>query len=171
MRGLRTVAAVRRAGEPDTFAILAGRRVPLRKALGDARVAGQTRWFRERHSLEVPLGRGREPRHFAIYDVGRIIEGGQLAYLGTVDRLPVFAAAEDVAPVRAELTRSLQTQTDLPRLLAASARLRASFQALEVVYVPLRRSGCVFQALVPVTNPAPRSSARAAAGATGRSAR
>ena len=130
-------------------------------------MAGQTRWFRERHSLEVPLGRGREPRHFAIYDVGRIIEGGQLAYLGTVDRLPVFAAAEDVAPVRAELTRSLQTQTDLPRLLAASARLRASFQALEVVYVPLRRSGCVFQALVPVAG----SSARAGSGAGGRSAR
>ena len=152
--GLRTLEAVRRAGEADTFAILDKRRVPLGEAIGDVRVAGQTAWFRARRNLEVPLGPGRLPRRFAIYDVGRIIEGGQLTYLGTVDGLPVFAAAADVAAVRAELVKLLETGTDLPRLLAANAPLRASFRALEVVYVPLRPSGCVFQALVRVANPA-----------------
>ncbi len=160
VHGLRTVEAVRRVGEPDTFAILDDRRVPLDRAIGDVRVAGQTAWFRARRDLEVPLGGGRAPRRFAIYDVSRIIEGGQLTYLGTVDGLPLFAASDDAAPMRAELGKLLATDTDLPKLLASNARLRNAFRALQVVYVPLRPTGCVFQALLrDASPPAPRPTA------------
>ncbi len=145
-RGLRTLEAVHVEGRPDTLALVEGRRVPLAEAVGEVLTARQTTWFPARKPLTLVLG-ARTVRYL-IYDVGRIIEPGDLAYLGTVGGLPVYAAASDVAAGEKELRALLATERDLEKLLARSAPLRAQLRATDVLYVPLSRTGCMFQPLL-----------------------
>jgi hypothetical protein len=144
--GLRELDAVRVAGRPDTLAEVAGQRMPLGQAVGSVRVADQMAWFRAHQALDIRFG----PRvqSYRIYDVGRIIPAGQLAYLGTIDDLPVYAAASDVAPVQPVLTRLLAGEQSLPRLLAADPALVVHLRAVDVLYVPLHATGCIFQPLL-----------------------
>lgn len=144
--GLRTLEAVVIEGRADTLAVLGGERVPLTDAVGAAHVATRAPWFVERRSLEISAA-GRVQR-FGIYDVAREIEAGQLAYLGTVDSLPVYVAAEDVAPVKAELVRRLAIDHNLTKILAESPAIRARLRAVDVLYVPLHATGCIFQPLL-----------------------
>jgi len=144
--GLRVLHALRLEGEADTLAVLDGRRVPLAQAVGEVRVAHQTRWFAAKEPLTIVDG----PRtlRYEIYDVGRVIEPGDLTYLGMADGLPLYAAAADLAAVKPELEKLLATEHDIARLLAQSAPLRARLHAIDVLYVPLTPTGCVFQAML-----------------------
>ncbi len=149
--GLRTLEAVHVAGAPDTLALVADKRVPLPEALGAVRVASQETWYRSQLFLDLRVGAGT--RHFAIYDLPRVIEPGELAYLGTVEGLPVYAAAADVASVKNELGLLLGSERELPKLLAGNAQLRTAFRGISVLYVPLTATGCVFQSLLRVEVP------------------
>lgn len=149
--GLRTLDAVHVAGAADTVALVGERRVPLAEALGPVRVASQTTWFQSHLFLDLKVG--AVTRHFAIYDLPRVIEAGELAYLGEVDGLPVYAAAADVASVRNELGLLLGTERDLARLIAGNAQVRSAFRTVSVLYVPLASTGCVFQPLLRVEVP------------------
>ncbi len=149
--GLRTLEAVHVPGSRDTLAVEAKGRIPLSEAVSDARVASQATWFQSHLFLDLKVG--GITRHFAIYDLGRVIEPADLAYLGTVDGLPVYAAAADVAPIKGELASLLGTERDLPKLLLMHAPLRATVRRLSVLYVPLAPTGCVFQPLLRVEVP------------------
>ncbi len=149
--GLRSLDAVHVAGTPDTVAVVGEQRMTLAEALGQVRVASQATWFQSHLFLDLKVGAAT--RHFAIYDLPRVIEAGELAYLGMADGLPVYAAAADVASVKAELPLLLTTERDLGTLLAGNAALRTAFRAMSVLYVPLAPTGCVFQPLLRVEVP------------------
>ncbi len=149
--GLRALEAVHVAGTPDTLALVADKRVPLAEAVGEVPVAAQAAWYQSHLFLDLKVG--AVTRHFAIYDLPRVIEAGELAYLGTVDGLPVYAAAADVAPVKNELGLLLGSERELPKLVAGNAQVRTAFRAVSVLYVPLARTGCVFQPLLRVEVP------------------
>ncbi len=147
--GLRHLEALRIEGHADTLALVEGRRLPLSEVVGEVPTARQTAWFSAKKPLVLAVG----PRtlRYQIYDVGRVIEAGDLAYLGTLDGMPVYAAAADVAPVEKELKPLLAEDRDLAHLLVKSAALRTQLRAVDVLYVPLTRTGCVFQPLLRMT--------------------
>jgi len=147
--GLRVLHAVRLEGRPDTLAVVDGRRVPLSEAIGQVRLARETTWFPARKPLVLPVT--PRPLRYEIYDVERVIEPGELTYLGMADGLPLYAAAADVAPVKPELAKLLGEEQDLAKLLAGSAALRARLKAVDVLYAPLTATGCVFQPLLRMT--------------------
>lgn len=144
--GLRSLPAVHVHGTADTLAVVDGRRVPLSEAVGPVTVAGDKAWFTAGRTLDITVG-GRTV-HYGLYDRGRIIDAADLAYLGTSGGLPVYVAATDVQKVRDELARRLASGHDLATLLAASASLRAAFRQVQVLYVPVRSTGCIFQPLL-----------------------
>ncbi len=148
--GLRTLDAVVVEGREDTLAIVDGRRVPLAAGVGPVRVLGESAWASGR-TLDLQVGAAVQ--RYRIYDVARVIEPGQLAFLGTADAVPVFAAAEDVAPVAAELARLQAAERELPMRLTGSAPLRARLREIDVLYVPARATGCIFQAMLRVGAP------------------
>lgn len=144
--GLRMLDAIRFEGRPDTLAVIDGKRVPVSEALGSVRVAGHVAWFAGRRTLDLPLG--GTVRKYAIYDLGRVIEPGDLSYLGSTEGVGLFAAREDVAPIAAELATLHASEHDLVKLVTMSSRLRARLRAIEVLYIPLQPTGCLFQPLV-----------------------
>jgi hypothetical protein len=148
--GLRTLDAVVVEGREDTLAVVDGRRLPLAAEVGPVRILGESAWATGR-TLDLQVGAAVQ--RYRIYDVARVIEPGQLAYLGTADAVPVFAAAEDVAPVAAELARLQGAERELPMRLTDSAVLRARLRAIDVLYVPARATGCIFQPMLRVGAP------------------
>lgn len=147
--GLRRLEALRIDGHADTLALVEGRRLPLSEVVGEVPTARQAAWFSAKKPLTLAVG-GRTLR-FQIYDVGRVIGAGDLAYLGTLDGLPVYAAAADVASMEKELKLLLAEDHDLTHVLARSTALRTRLRATDVLYVPLTRTGCVFQPLLRMT--------------------
>lgn len=147
--GLRRLEALRIEGHADTLALVEGRRLPLSEVVGEVPTARQAAWFSAKKPLTLTVG----PRtlRFQIYDVGRVIGAGDLAYLGTLDGLPVYAAAADVASMEKELKLLLAEDHDLTHVLARSTALRTRLRATDVLYVPLSRTGCVFQPLLRMT--------------------
>lgn len=149
--GLRTIETVRRADRPDTLVLVGGARVALDRVVGDVRVAGQAPWFGAGKTLDIPVA--RRLQRYRMYDVGRIIVPGDLAYLGTLDSVPVYVAAADVAPVQPEQVRAAAGTRELGKLIEADAALRARMRAIDVLYVPLRSTGCIFQPMLRSTTP------------------
>ena len=149
--GLRTIQTVRRADRPDTLALVGGVRVALDRVIGDVRVAGQAPWFAAGKTLDITVG--RRVQHYRTYDVGRIISPGDLAYLGTLDSVPVFVAAADIAPVQPDQVWATAGTRDLTRLIDADAALRARMRVVDVLYVPLRPTGCIFQPMLRSATP------------------
>jgi len=147
--GLRRLEVLRIEGRADTLALVEGKRLPLSEVVGEVPTARQMAWFSAKKPLTLPIG--QHTLRYQIYDVGRVIEAGDLAYLGMVDGLPVYAAAEDVAPAARELKPLLEEDRDLVRLLARSPALRRQLRSTDVLYVPLSRTGCVFQPLLRMT--------------------
>ncbi len=149
--GLRTLDAVRRVDGPDTLAVLGGKRVPLARVVGAVPVAAQMSWFMGGRTLDIALG--RRVLHYGIYDVARIIPPADLAYLGTADNLPVYAAAADIAPVQPEQAWRIVGSREIAHLVEADAAFRARIRAIDVLYVPMRAIGCVFQPLLRAPTP------------------
>jgi len=147
--GLRRLEVVRIEGRSDTLALVEGRRLPLSEVVGEVPTAREMAWFSEKKPLTLPIG--RRTLRYQIYDVGRVIEAGDLAYLGTVDGLAVYTAAEDFAPAERELKPLLAEDHDLLHLLVKSPALRTQLRTTDVLYVPLNRTGCVFQPLLRMT--------------------
>lgn len=144
--GLRTIPALRVEGSADTLAVVDGHRVGLGEAVGHVTVAGDEAWFTAGKTLDILVG-GRLVR-YGIYDRGRIIDAADLAYVGTSGGLAVFVAAGEVEKVRAELAQRLARGHDLPVLLAVSPAIRAAFRQIQVLYVPVHATGCIFQPLL-----------------------
>lgn len=144
--GLRTLQAVRPVDRRDTLAVIGGRRIPLAEAVGAVPVASQASWFAAGRTLDITIGRRLE--RYAIYDAGRIIPATELAYLGTANGLPVYAAASDMAPVQPAQVWKAVGSRELTVLIEADAAFRARMRAIDVLYVPLRSIGCIFQPLL-----------------------
>jgi len=139
--GLRTITATRNLSTGDTTVMKNGNRVSLAEAVSNVPVAGNASWYTSGAPLEI----GTTPHVFKYLTVGgtRNIEAGELAYLGTINGIPVFADRLTLAPA---LT-NLGPNTDLNRLVMESADARTALETVSVIYVPVQPTGCVFQAL------------------------
>ncbi len=144
-RGLGLVRAVHVQGTADTLGVVDGRRVPLEEASRGGTLR-EAEWYRAHEPFVLEMGTAR--LRYDIYGTGRIIDPTDLAYLGEADGLPVFAAASEVSAVAGLLRQALARDPHLSAVLASSPRIRQVVGGLQVLYVPLRRTRCVFQGLL-----------------------
>lgn len=140
-QGLRTISATRHLSTGDTTVMKNGHKMPLAEAVANVPVAGNSSWYISGAPLEI----GMAPNRLQYVSVGgaRNIEAGELAYIGTVNSVPVFADRLTLAPGLA----NLGPNTDLNQLVMASPDARKALETVSVIYVPLQPTGCVFQAL------------------------
>jgi hypothetical protein len=144
--GLRMQPAIHRFEQRDTVVMQDGQRVPLRQTLTTVPVAREADWFVRGQPLAIMAGAQR--MEFTTYGAPRQIEAGQLAYLGRINGMPVYADRDHVQRVADDLTRVRGTMgDDLTMILRDHRNLRDAVADLEVLYVPMQPVGCVFQGL------------------------
>lgn len=129
----------------DTFLMVAGTRRPIRDAVGNVMVASNADWFVRGQPLVMTVGTERV--EFATIGTSRVIDAQDIAFLGTVNGVPVYADRDEVQDVIEELNELNRARagTDLGKLLEENRDLRQDLEDVKVVYVPLYSTGCVFQ--------------------------
>ena len=118
---------------------------PFRESIGNVMVASNADWYVRGQPLTMTVG--TQKVEFATYGTARTVEASDLAFLGTVNGVPVYADKDEVNDVIEELNELNKAQrgTDLGKLLEEHKDLREDLEDVKVVYVPLYASGCVFQ--------------------------
>ncbi len=142
--GLRMQSATLIEGR-DTVVTIGGTDRPLRESVGNVMVASNADWYVRGQPLTMRVG--GETVEFATYGSARVIEASDLAFLGTVNGVPVYADRDEVADVIDELNELNRARagTDLGQILEENRELRDELDDVSVVYVPMYATGCVFQ--------------------------
>ncbi len=143
--GTRTVTAMYNPTTGDTTVTVNGEKQPLSASVGQVMLASSADWYVAGRPLALTVNRRRT--EFVTYGGARVVEADQLVFLGTVDGLPVYAASSDLTGVDWASLLSARPDQDLVALLQANRDARTAFDNLQVVYVPLQPTGCVFQGL------------------------
>lgn len=145
--GIRTESAIFLPERGDTLVTVNGQRVPLRSSIGSVMVATSADWYVRGAPMTMMIG--TQKVEFVTTNTPRIVEASELAFLGTVNGLPVYADKDDVADVRQELDELNRAQrgTDLAKILEEHKDLRTDLADVKIFYVPMQPTGCVFQAL------------------------
>ena len=142
--GIRTQAAIVIEGR-DTVISSNGEERPFRDAIGNTPVASNADWYLSGKPFTMQVG--TQKVEFTTYGSARTIDATELAFLGTVNGIPVYADRDEVKDVIAELNELNRSKpgTDLGVLLNEQKELRSKLDDVKVVYVPLHTTGCVFQ--------------------------
>ncbi|MBI4408597.1 MAG: hypothetical protein HY561_02735 [Gemmatimonadetes bacterium] len=145
--GLRTLSATFVPSTGDTLVVVNGERVTLRSTLGHVMVAQDADFFVRGEPLRLRVG--DEQVEFVTFGNARLIEASDLAFLGTVNGLAVYADEEEVQDIMEELEelREARGSDDLDEILEEHEDLREDFEDIGVLYLPLQPTGCVFQPL------------------------
>lgn len=144
--GIRMQSAFLVAGR-DTVVTVDGTDRPLNTAVGNVSVASNADWFVRGEPLTMRIGTRNV--EFATYGSARVVEATDLAFLGTVNGIPVYADRNEVAEIITELdelNRANQGR-DLGQILEENRELRDEIDDVKVLYVPMHSTGCVFQAV------------------------
>jgi hypothetical protein len=134
-------------GGRDTVVVAGGSDRPFSTSIGNVSTAANADWYVRGQPLTIRTG--ATSLEYASYGSARIIESGDLAYVGMVNGMPVYADRNEVADINDELMELRRTRpgTDLGVLLAENRVLRDEIDDVQVLYVPMSPSGCVFQAV------------------------
>ena len=143
--GIMTISGIYRSATRDTVVLQAAGRLPLAKVSESIPVAQNSPWYAASQPLSIVVGRRRS--EFARYATPRIIAPGEIALLGRMAGLGVYAPAREVAPMRAILEAESAAGKDLERTLNAHREIQAAMDKIELLYVPVQAAGCVFQPL------------------------
>jgi len=143
--GIRTVDAIYMPSTGDTLVMSNGSRVALRNTVGNVTTASGAQWFVQGQPLTLAIGPTGKAQ-FTTYGSSRMINGSDLAYLGTINGVPVYADRDDVSAYSDQLVTARSSGTELTTILMNKA-LATGLDKLKVVYVPLQPTGCVFQAM------------------------
>jgi hypothetical protein len=129
----------------DTVITVGGTDRPFRESVGNVMVASNADWYVRGQPLTMAIG--TQNVEFATYGTARTIEATDLAFLGTVNGVPVYADRDEVQDVIEELNELNRAQagTDLGKILEEHDDLREDLNDVQVLYVPLYSTGCVFQ--------------------------
>jgi hypothetical protein len=129
----------------DTVITVGGTDRPFRESVGNVMVASNADWYVRGQPLTMTVG--TQKVEFATYGTARTIEATDLAFLGTVNGVPVYADKDEVQDVIEELNELNRAQagTDLGKILEEHKDLQEDLSDVSVVYVPLYSTGCVFQ--------------------------
>ncbi|MGQ0560818.1 MAG: outer membrane beta-barrel protein [Gemmatimonadota bacterium] len=131
----------------DTVIVVNGTERPLREAVGNVMVAQNATWFVQGQPLVMNIGTNRV--EFTTYGTPRMIEGEDLAFLGTVNGFPVYADRDEVEEVIEDLNELNRARagTDFGQILEENRELADELDDVTVLYVPMHATGCVFQAV------------------------
>ncbi|HEY0673030.1 MAG TPA: hypothetical protein VGD27_12210 [Longimicrobiales bacterium] len=142
--GIRMQAATLIEGR-DTVITVGGTDRPLRESVGNVMVASNADWYVRGQPLSMRVG--NQNIEFATYGSARVIDAADLAFLGTVNGMPVYADRAEVQDVIEELDElnAAHRGTDLGKILEEHKDLREDLNDVKIVYVPLYATGCVFQ--------------------------
>jgi hypothetical protein len=145
--GIRMETAIWNETRGDTLINVNGQRVLLRNAVGNVMVASNADWYVRGQPLTMMVG--GEKIEFATTNTPRMVPNTDLAFLGTINGLAIYADRDEVADVRDELAELNRAQrgTDLSKILEEHKDLREDLADVKVFYVPLQPTGCVFQAV------------------------
>jgi hypothetical protein len=140
-QGVRNITATHNLQTNDTTVTVNGNTMSLSSATSSVPVAVNAPWYVRGAPLEI----GGLPNRLQYVSIGsgQMMNPDQLAYLGTVGGMPVFADRQTVPP---GLT-NLGPNTDLSVLMSQSADAKKAFDTVTTIYVPLQPTGCVFQAM------------------------
>ncbi len=144
--GLRMVDAIYLPATRDTVVVMNGTRRAFNTTLPTVTVANEADWFVRGEPLTVTLT-DDATIEYTTWQSARMIEANQLTYLGTSRGLPVYASTDDVRDLRTAWAAAQRGagSWDLNAILAQDAMVAAGLEEVEYLYVPLRKSGCVFQ--------------------------
>ena len=131
----------------DTVVVVGGSDRPFSTSVGNIMVASNANWYVQGQPLTMKVG--TKNVEFTTYGSPRMIEGSDLAYMGTINGYPAYADRDDVADVIEELNELNRARagTDLGQILSEQKDLEGELDDLKVLYVPMNASGCVFQAV------------------------
>jgi len=132
-------------GGRDTVVVVNGSDQAFATSIGTVPVASTADWYVRGQPLTITVGNGK--LEYATYGSTRVINSSDLAYLGTVDGIPVYADRNEVSGFINELNQVSASNRDLGMTLNNQRTLRTSFDNVKVLYVPMSPSGCVFQAV------------------------
>jgi hypothetical protein len=139
--GLRSVDAIHNRNTGDTTFVSNGATVPLSSTIPAVPVASEALWFQNGRPLTI--GNGAEKIQYVPAGAPRVMPAGNIELLGTVNGLPVYADRTVIGPID-----GLTPQADLSATVDEDAAIRKAIEARDpVVYVPLKRTGCIFQPL------------------------
>ena len=75
-----------------------------------------------------------------------MIDAGDLAYLGTVNGVPVYADRDDVSSISSQLSSARANGTELNTIIT-NQDIANGLTNVKVLYVPTQATGCNFQAM------------------------
>jgi hypothetical protein len=135
-------------GGRDTVVVVGTEDRPFSTSVGTVAVASNADWYVRGQPLVINVGT-TNTIEYATYGSARMIEASDLAYVGTVNGMPVYADRDDVVEFNDELVELNRTRagTDFGVILNDNRELRTEFNNVKVLYVPMNASGCVFQAV------------------------
>jgi hypothetical protein len=113
-----------------------GTATPLAQAYTSVPVASGATWYVQGQPLTI--GTGSSSLAYVSFGSARNIDAGDLAYVGTVNGLPVYANRTDVATL---------TIPSPAAEISTNPDLITGLRKVQVLYVPLTATGCNFQPL------------------------
>jgi hypothetical protein len=145
--GMRTESAIFLPEKGDTLLTVNGQRVLLRDAVGNVVVASNANWHVSGAPLVMMIG--TEKVEFVTIGTARMVEASDLAFMGTINGLPVYADRDEVQDVIAEIDELNRAQrgAELGKILSEHKDLHEDLADVKIFYVPLQPTGCVFQAV------------------------
>jgi hypothetical protein len=132
----------------DTMIVVNGQEVLLRNAVGNVVVATNADWYVRGQPLTMTVG--KEKIEFQTTGTARMVEASDLAFLGTVNGMAIYADKDDVTDIREEIDELNRANrgSDLAKILEEHKDLREDLAKVRTFYVPLQPTGCVFQAVL-----------------------
>jgi hypothetical protein len=145
--GIRMESAVFIPSAGDTMITVNGTRVELNTTTGSIVTASGADWYVRGAPLELTVG--RQKVQFQTTGTPQMVTGTDLAFLGTVNGVPVYADRDDVKDIQQELDELNRAQrgADLAKIMEEHKDLREDLNAVKTVFVPMQPTGCVFQSL------------------------
>lgn len=143
--GIGEVNAIYVPSTGDTLVIVNGQRVPIEQTARRFRTARDADWYIRGEPLTIAVNGERS--EFVTYGGERVVMPRDLALLGTLNGVPVYADADEVQDIMEELeeARKARRDGDLEKILEEREDLREDFEDIEVLYIPTATTGCVFQ--------------------------
>jgi len=132
----------------DTMITVNGSQVLLRNSVGNVMVAQNADWYVRGQPLTMMVG--TEKVEFVTTGSARMVDASDLAFLGTVNGMAIYADKDDVKDVQAEIDELNRAQRggSLSKILEEHKDLREDLAKVKTFYVPLQPTGCVFQAVL-----------------------
>jgi hypothetical protein len=132
----------------DTMITVNGQQVLLRSAVGNVMTASSADWYVRGQPLTMTVG--NEKIEFQTTGSARMVEASDLAFLGTVNGMAIYADKDDVVDIREEINELNRANrgSDLAKILEEHKDLREDLAKVRTFYVPLQPTGCVFQAVL-----------------------